>query len=150
MIEPPALARSSSAPSAGSAGGRLDVDLDHLVEHVVGDVERRALADVGGAVVDQDVDRAELRLDVRRPGSRSDRACPRWQAIGTTLPGRAANSSAVAFEVLHLAAGDDDARAGLGQPLAIALPMPRPPPVTRATLPAKSIVRAIAFLRSEP
>ena len=41
---------------------RFDVDLDHLVEHLVGDGQGRPLADVGGAVIDEDVYRAELRF----------------------------------------------------------------------------------------
>ena len=42
----------------------LDVNLNHLVEHLVSHVKRGPLADVGGAVVDQDVDRPQLPLGI--------------------------------------------------------------------------------------
>ena len=53
------------------AKGGLDVDLDHLVQHVVVGVQRRALADVRRAVVDQNIHRAEAGFGFLAPDSRA-------------------------------------------------------------------------------
>ena len=111
-VDDRAAASRSIIPGTVSRTSRraaLDVDLDHLVEHLVGHVQRRPLADVRGAVVDQDVDRPEPRLgladqvlELIQPadvaGDRHDLARQRGELGGGGL------------QVLQLAAGDDDVR----------------------------------------
>ena len=116
MIEPPLAALDHPGDrQPHQAQGRLDVDLDHLVEHLVGDVERRPLPHVGGAVVHQDVDRAELRLGLLHQGldlvGLAEMAGDR-----DDLAGQAGELGGRGLEVLFLAAGDHDGRAGVGEP----------------------------------
>ena len=70
---------------------------------------------------------------------------PTWQAIGTTLPGSEANSSAVACRFSSLRLAIATPAPASARRLAIALPMPRPPPVTIATLPVREIDTLTTF-----
>ena len=65
--------------------------------------------------------------------------------MGTTLPARPASSAAAASRFSFLRLAITTAAPASASRAAIALPIPRPPPVTRATLPVKSIVCAIAI-----
>src|SRR5262245_14608462 len=70
---------------------------------------------------------------------------PTWHSIGTTLPGSVDSSFAVAsrFGILRLAMTTFAPASAKCR--AIALPMPRPPPVTIATLPCNEMETLMEF-----
>ena len=130
----------------GAEEGAAQVDLEHPVEVLVGEVEEGPIAQDAG-VVHPDVDAAELGL-----GRPEDPVDPLAGGHGVVVRdglaplgldllhdaigglGGATAAVAVAAEVVH-----DDLRPGAASASAWARPMPAPAPVTTATLPSSSL-----------
>src|SRR5262245_11346076 len=70
---------------------------------------------------------------------------PTWHSIGTTLPGSVESSLAVASRFCILRLAITTFAPASAKCRAIALPMPRPPPVTIATLPCNEIETLMEF-----
>src|SRR5262249_50224108 len=123
------------------AQGRLDVDLDHLVKHLVGHVECRPVAEVRSAVIHQYVDRPEplssgthQSFQIVRPadvtGDRHDLSRQGFEFPSGLL------------EVVDLAAGNDDPSTCCGKPLCDRLANPSASPGYYCDLPLQTDARA--------
>src|SRR4051812_30839763 len=84
------------------------------------------------------------RASVSRTSCSSWSERPTWHTTGTTFPGRSANSAAVAWRFSSFRLAITTPAPASARQRVIALPIPRPPPVTRATLPAREIVAGMA------
>ncbi len=137
MIDPPGLSFDHLRyGQADQSQSRDHIDLEHLCQHLIGHVERRSLSDVGCAVVHQNVCRAENLLGL---------ADQILQMIGAShvaldtmnFAGKRRVLLSRGLKILHLAAGNYHVAPDSANRCVMALPMPRPPPVTMATLPER-------------
>ena len=102
--------------TSDEAQGCLDVDLDHLVQHLVRDRERRTLADVGRAIVDQNIHRAETRFGFLHQALNLVCA-PDVAGNGHDSAGKRRKFLRGRLEVFQFATGNDHVGPGFRQPL---------------------------------
>lgn len=139
MLPPCPLCNHSRSDQPNQTEAGLDVDLNDLVEHLVGCIQRRALTYIRCRYRSRGYRCQQSVSSFRQPTARPDPFFQRDTQWEPRIPKSPASSFAVASSTSNLRLAMTTFAPASANRAAIAFPIPRPPPVTIAVLPSSGV-----------